>query len=564
MIILEQRWSREERARKTDAFGKLALGGGPGLSFRQVAEEIGVARSTLQHWLQCKSGIDATPDLVEFFESPTGVAFLHRLVVAAHLVMTTAGPCGIRLVCLLLNLTGIDQFVAASYGSQQQVSAAMEETIVKYGDEEKARLASGMEPKEITICEDENFHQAPCLVGIEPVSNFILLEKYASDRTAEQWTACVTEATKDMKLKVIQSTSDEGKGILRHTREHLGAHHSPDLFHVQHELVKGTSVALRHRKKQAQKEVEEAKKELDRRQEAKGTYLANKHGPGRPPDFDKQIRGAQGQVSEAEQALEMAEHHQDAAKEAIRGIAEDYHPYDLETGKEKTAEDVATSLNRRFSEIESIAMAANLPENSIRRIEKAKRVLGSMVATIAFFYVLVRAKVEALGLTPLQERAMYQHLIPSIYISCVSRKITNNERRKDLRQCSEKLLTPLLLPNGPFGDCTREKKALIEDVATECAHLFQRSSSCVEGRNGYLSLRHHGLHRISDRKLAALTTVHNFFIRDNQGRTPAERFFGAKPKDLFQYLLDRVDLPGRPAKKRSTTGDRQKPLLAAA
>lgn len=478
--------------------------------------------------------------------------------------MTMAGPCGIRLVCLFLKLTGIDQFVASSYGCQQQVSAAMEEAIVKYGDEEKARLASGMESKEITICEDENFHQAPCLVGIEPVSNFILLEKYASDRTAEQWTACVTEATKDLKLKVIQSTSDEGKGILRHAREHLGAHHSPDLFHVQHELVKGTGVALENRKKQAQKEVEEAKKELNRKQEARESYLTSKHGAGRPPGFDKQIQSAQDQVSEAEKALEMAEHHRDAAKEAIRGIAEDYHPYALETGQETTAEEVATSLNRRFSEMESIAMAANLSENSVKRIEKAKRVVGSMVATIAFFYMVVRAKVEALGLSPVQERAMYQQLIPSIYLSCVSRKNTDRDRRKDLRQCSEKLLAPLLVPNGAFGDCTKEQKTLIADVATECAQLFQRSSSCVEGRNGYLSLRHHGLHRISDRKLAALTTVHNFFIQDNQGRTPAERFFGSRPKDLFQYLLDHVDLPGRPAKKRPTIRDKHGPFLAVA
>ncbi len=475
-----------------------------------------------------------------------------------------AGPCGIRLVCLFLKLTGLDQFVAGSYGSQQKVSAAMEEAIVKYGEEEKARLADGMEPKEITICEDENFHQDPCLVGIEPVSNFILLEKYSADRTAEHWTACLTEATKGLKLKVIQSTSDEGKGIVRHTQEHLGAHHSPDLFHVQHELVKGTSVALKNRKKRAQKEVDEAATELNRKQESKEFFLTSKRGRGRSPDFDKQIQSAHDKLSEAEKVLEMAQHHQDAAKEAIRGIAVDYHPYDLESGEEKTSEQVATLLNKRFSEIECIAAAANLPANSIKRIEKAKRVMGSMVATIAFFYLMVRARVEALGLTPVQERATYHHLIPGIYLSCVSRKSSNSERRNALRQRSEKLLAPLLVHNGPLGDCTREQKGFIEDVATECAQLFQRSSSCVEGRNGYLSLRHHGLHRISDRKLAALNTVHNFFIQDSQERTPAERLFGAKPKDLFQYLLDRLDLPGRPAQKRSTTRGRQGPFLAVA
>ena len=255
--------------------------------------------------------------MVEFFESPTGTAFLHRLLVAAHFVMTMLGPCGIRLVCLFLKLAGLDQFVAASYGSQQKVSAAMEAAIVKYGDEQKACLAAGMKPKEITICEDENFHQAPCLVGIEPVSNFILLEKYSSDRTAEQWTAGLKEATKGLKLKVVQSTSDEGKGIVRHTQDHLGAHHSPDLFHVQHELVKGTSVALRNRKKRSQKQIDEASTELNRKQESKDLYLTGKRGRGRPPAFDKQIQNAHDKLSVAEKVLEEAQHHQDAAKEAI-------------------------------------------------------------------------------------------------------------------------------------------------------------------------------------------------------------------------------------------------------
>jgi hypothetical protein len=96
-------------------------------SQRQLAAELGIPRSTLQHWLARKGGIDADPEVVAFFESPAGVAFLHRLVLAAHFVMTLLGPCGIRLVCLFLELTGLDQFVAASYGPQRQVSLAMEE-----------------------------------------------------------------------------------------------------------------------------------------------------------------------------------------------------------------------------------------------------------------------------------------------------------------------------------------------------------------------------------------------------------------------------------------------------
>ncbi|MFH1153688.1 MAG: DUF6399 domain-containing protein [Pseudomonadota bacterium] len=91
----------------------------------------------------------------------------------------------------------------------------------------------------------------------------------------------------------------------------------------------------------------------------------------------------------------------------------------------------------------------------------------------------------------------------------------------------------------------------MESVGEECADLFQRSSSCVEGRNGQLSLRHHGLHRLSNRKLAALTAVHNYFIKRRDGTTPAERFFGTKPGDMFEFLLGSIDLPGRPARGRA-------------
>lgn len=103
----------------------------------------------------------------------------------------------------------------------------------------------------------------------------------------------------------------------------------------------------------------------------------------------------------------------------------------------------------------------------------------------------------------------------------------------------------------PFNTLSKEELQLIEQACQQCADLFQRSSSCVEGRNGQLSLRHHGLHRLSNRKLAALTAVHNYFMRRRDGTTPAERFFGNKPREMFEFLLGNIDLPGRPVRGRS-------------
>ena len=112
---------------------------------------------------------------------------------------------------------------------------------------------------------------------------------------------------------------------------------------------------------------------------------------------------------------------------------------------------------------------------------------------------------------------------------------------------------------GPASELSKlpaEERAKVERVAEASADLFQRSSSCVEGRNGQLALRHHSLHRLSNGKLVALTVIHNYYLKRSDGTTAAERFFGAKPRDLFGWLIDRIDVPARPAAKRSKTGQK--------
>ena len=141
--------------------------------------------------------------MVAFFESPAGVAFLHRLVVAAHFAITQTSPGGIRPVCQFLALSHLDRFVGASYGPHQKVSKAMEQAIIAFEEEESQRLSRQMRPRQIAVCEDETFHPEICLVAIEPVSNFILLEKYAQSRTADAWNAALKEAIGEMPVEVV-------------------------------------------------------------------------------------------------------------------------------------------------------------------------------------------------------------------------------------------------------------------------------------------------------------------------------------------------------------------------
>ena len=183
------------------------------------------------------------------------------------------GACGIRLVCLLLKLTGLDRFVGASYGTQHQVNRHVEEAIVAYSCEETPRLAQAMTPKEITVTQDETFTGGLCIVGMERVSNYILLEQAASARDHDTWKASMELALAGLNCKVIQSTSDEAPGLLAYVEHHLGAHHSPDLFHVQHELSKAISAPLAGKQRAAAQAVAQAAERLMRVHESRRATL---------------------------------------------------------------------------------------------------------------------------------------------------------------------------------------------------------------------------------------------------------------------------------------------------
>jgi hypothetical protein len=182
--------------------------------------------------------------LAAFVRTPDGVSWLHRLVLAAHFIITLRAAGGTRLVSEFLELSGLSAFVGISDGVQHGLNAALEAALVAVAAAQRAALASGMVPQQITICEDETFHPGICLVAIEPVSNFILLEQYAADRTAATWTAALERACHGLAVEVIQSTADEAKALRPHAEADLAAQHSPDLFHGQHEVSKATRLAL--------------------------------------------------------------------------------------------------------------------------------------------------------------------------------------------------------------------------------------------------------------------------------------------------------------------------------
>jgi len=507
-----------------------------------------MARTSLQHWLSRKESIDASPELVDFFESPIGIAFLHRMITAVHFEFCENGPASIHNVSNFIKLCRLELFVAGSYSSQRNVANNMDESIISFGEFEKKRMAKKMPEKKITLCEDETFHPDICMVAIAAISNFIILEEYAENREGETWNKMVSKAIEELPVKVIQVTSDEAKGLINHTEKGLGAHHSPDLFHVSHEIVKGTSGALTGKIKNAEKQLETAAKYTQKEIQSKERYDNNPKRPrGRRPNFERKIADANEHERQAEVALDTARQNRETVQNARREIGKCYHPYDPETGKKQDSKKVSELLESNFEEIYGVI--TGLSDRCKKRVEKAHRVVKDMVASIAFFFIMIGQYADEIDVSEHERQILEDYLIPGFYLQNVARKEKDEIRKDSILEKSEELLSILSDLNGPISVIPDERIKTLERTAKDCSGIFQRSSSCVEGRNAQLSLRHHGIHKLSTNHLKALTVVHNFHIKNRDGTTAAERFFEAKHNDLFEWLLNNMDYPARPRKR---------------
>jgi hypothetical protein len=255
-----------------------------------------------------------------------------------------------------------------------------------------------MPAKDRTLAQDETFTGGLCLVAIDPKSNAILLEQAAHARDQDTWHALMEQALAGLNCHSMQSTSDEAPALLAYVAPHLGAPHSPDLFHVQHELSKAVSAPMAAKQRAAAKVVAKAEEWLTRVHERLDD-TPEKRSPGRPR------KGAVSrEQGEQERAAARREHHRLAEQreqvtQSIRAIGHAYHCVDLERGVRRNGKLIAGDSQRHIDTIRTMAQQEHLSETCLERLEKAERGVPKMQATIAFVSGYVRQQVSRLDLT---------------------------------------------------------------------------------------------------------------------------------------------------------------------
>ena len=165
-----------------------------------------------------------------------------------------------------------------------------------------------------------------------------------------------------------------------------------------------------------------------------------------------------------------------------------------------------------------------------------QRQIPGIAALVDAWWLGVEHQIAPLALDEPTQRWLQQLLLPAVYWQTQVEK-TKTPALKTAYQQAFRQAQAALLQHPLTATVTPSAFETYHAWARDLAGQFQRASSAVEGRNGYLSQLHHCARGIPTQRLKVMTVIHNFDLKRADGTTAAERLFTTSFPDLFDWMV---------------------------
>jgi len=503
-------------------------------SLRSLAERTGLSKSSVHRHLQAMGRRDRYPES-SFWETEAGRAWLIRLVVATLLIFGLKRGVGAETLSDFFNRLRLDGHVGCSPSALRRLMHTLERVILDTTTAwEQEGIAHG-EIRPVIGAVDETFLQRMMLVFMDLTTGYVLMEQTAEDRSYETWFERANTRLKRFGVEVSYLVSDRAKALIKLAHQGFGCLSIPDLFHLSHDLAKGYSLSLFSRLRQAKREFEHAKQRLETLQ---------KHAQAeRTPITEVEARVAACAAS--------LHHWQEAGvawRQHLSNLSRIVHPWRLSDSMRQSSQEVEEQLRGELKAIETFLESHGLPVKQ-ETLSKAQKQVGAISALIDWWWRMVRQDLTQLAMTPRWTQWAEEVLLPLMYWQEQFRRTRHRVQKAQIA-----LALKALAEAFEQHSCTRQlqPELLADWQAWAAAHAkaFQRASSAVEGRNGYLSQMQHNHRGLPARRYAVWTALHNFDGRAKDGTTPASRFFRRSFPDLFESVLSQIDALPMPRQRR--------------
>jgi hypothetical protein len=340
-------------------------------------------------------------------------------------------------------------------------------------------------------------------------------------------------------LKLQYLVSDRAKALIKLALKGWGCSRVPDLFHALRDLANVMGASLSLQLAPVEEKVTPAQQQLS-------VLQAQGHDTQVQQRLLAHLSAPAG-VLRADQAT----YHR-----TLQQASQAVHPFTRAESQAQNSAQVESQLQQAVATLDTLRAAYPVRDHHAA-VRKCQRPIPALAAAVEAWWLEVEHRLAPLALDEATPSWLQQQLLPVVYWQTQLEK-TNTPTLKTAYQQAFRQAQAALLQHPLTATVTPSAMATYQAWASDLARQFQRASSAVEGRNGYLSHLHHGARGTPTPRLKVMTVIHNFDLKRADGTTAAERLFRTSFPDLFDWMVERM-VP-LPVPRKSRTPAKLNPL----
>jgi hypothetical protein len=502
-------------------------------SVRHLARQSGFSKSSVHRLEQARARRDRHGESW-FWETEEGYSWLLRLVVGTLYIFGLKRGVGADSISEFFCRLRLEAHLGCSPNALRGMMTVLEQAILETTAVwEHDGIVHG-EPRPIIGAVDETFLERLMLVFMDLASGYLLLEELTEDRTYDTWYTLVKARLETLGVGVFYLVSDRAKALIKLAETGLECLSIPDLFHLIHDLAKSYSLAIFSRLRQAQQALNQAQERLAKCQA--------------PHAGAVQVQQAQAMVEASEAEVKRWQRVRRTYRNHLETLSLTMHPWRLLDSTRQTSQEVERHLQAEIVALETLVTTNGLAVKK-KALDKVRKQLAGVSALVDLWWHRVWQDVQPqVTLTPQWTGWIEELLLPLMYWHEQLSRTRCRRRKAKLLEALQAVQTAF--ERHPItGQLAPVVLADWKTWASEHAKAFQRASSAVEGRNGYLSQMNHNHRGLPKCRYKVWTVLHNFDCRASDGTTPASRFFRREFPDLFETVLSQIDDLPRPRRR---------------